>query len=316
MVYNKNTLGVIIGRFQTPYLHNGHTKLINHVYERHEKVLILLGTTTVKGGRADPLDYETRRMMLYDFYPKAKIKALPDYKSDNIWSSEVDKLVLSSCDSHSSSLYENAILYGSRDSFIPHYTGGYPSEMVYEASSATSATFIRNGISKYPEGTMDFRKGVVYGAYNRYDVVYPTVDIAVRQGDNIILGRKLGEEKLRFIGGFVDPKDDSLEEAALRELREEAGNFKVSEDIVYLGSFKVDDWRLKKEKDSILTSFFYVKYIEGDMKAGDDIAELHSIPVTKLTPDLVEPEHRMLMQALIDNLTTHYGKLNSQDRFL
>lgn len=34
---------VIIARFQTPYLHEGHKQLINQVTENHAKLIILLG---------------------------------------------------------------------------------------------------------------------------------------------------------------------------------------------------------------------------------------------------------------------------------
>ena len=45
---------VIIARFQTPYLHEGHTKLINQVTNKHSKLIILLGVSPIKGSRKSP----------------------------------------------------------------------------------------------------------------------------------------------------------------------------------------------------------------------------------------------------------------------
>lgn len=35
--------GVIIARFQTPYLHDGHLELIEAVKEKHEKIIVFIG---------------------------------------------------------------------------------------------------------------------------------------------------------------------------------------------------------------------------------------------------------------------------------
>ncbi|MDR6945075.1 hypothetical protein [Mucilaginibacter pocheonensis] len=51
---------VIIARFQTPYLHNGHKQLINTVKENHAKLIILLGVSPIMGSRKNPYDYYTR----------------------------------------------------------------------------------------------------------------------------------------------------------------------------------------------------------------------------------------------------------------
>ena len=60
------SLGVIVGRFQVPELHEGHHKLIAHVLSQHPQILILLGVTPVLGSKRNPLDYITRERMIHE----------------------------------------------------------------------------------------------------------------------------------------------------------------------------------------------------------------------------------------------------------
>ena len=51
---------VIIARFQTPYLHEGHRQLISQVKTNHAKLIIVLGISPIVGSRKNPYDYYTR----------------------------------------------------------------------------------------------------------------------------------------------------------------------------------------------------------------------------------------------------------------
>jgi bifunctional NMN adenylyltransferase/nudix hydrolase len=99
--------------------------------------------------------------------------------------------------------------------------------------------------------------------------------VAILNDDNtkVLLGRKPTEEKYRFIGGFVDPTDSSLEAAVIREGREEAGPLELV-NISYVCSRLIDDWRYRGEKDSIMTSFFAANVAFGHEEPGDDICEV------------------------------------------
>ena len=109
---------------------------------------------------------------------------------------------------------------------------------------------------------------------NQYPTVYSTVDIAIFNDDgDLLLGRKPHEEKFRFVGGFVDIKDDSFEIAAKREALEET--HLLVDDLKYVRSMRVDDWRYEKITDrGIMTHFYKAKRTHGHAKAGDDIAEV------------------------------------------
>lgn len=65
------SVGTIIGRFQTPELHEGHLHLFDHVKRKHEKVLVLMGCSPAQNSDKNPLDFESRRRLYkpdWEFY--------------------------------------------------------------------------------------------------------------------------------------------------------------------------------------------------------------------------------------------------------
>jgi bifunctional NMN adenylyltransferase/nudix hydrolase len=263
-----NPIGVIIARFQSPYLHQGHRSIIESVIRNHNKTVIILGVSPVKGSRRDPLDFQTREKMIRASYPNVIILPLPNHPLDSKWSLNLDA---SLSDSFPGSKFR---LYGSRDSFIPYYSGRFEVVELPETGSH-SATIIREQISDKVLDSEEFRTGVIYAYSNMYDKVYPTVDMAVFRDSKkeILLGRKDIDNKWRLLGGFTDPTDNSFEEAARRELREECGPIEISS-VQYEHSVRVDDWRYRNEADKIITTLFSSDFISGEPKGSDDIAEV------------------------------------------
>jgi bifunctional NMN adenylyltransferase/nudix hydrolase len=109
-----------------------------------------------------------------------------------------------------------------------------------------------------------------------YPTSFQTTDAFIfnRVTRGMLLGRKKGADKWRFIGGFVDPKDVSLEAAAQRERIEEAGKNLECAFPEYIFSFRVDDPRYKDSPHKILTAVFAHEYIFGYAQAGDDIEQV------------------------------------------
>lgn len=301
-------VGVIIGRFQTPVLHEGHCELIETVMARHRKVLVLVGSMPdIRASRRNSLDYFTRMKMLRARYPDLAIAPIHDMPSDADWSKSVDLKIQETFDSMT------AVLYGSRDAFIPHYQGRFPTIQL-EPSKNLTATEIRNIASEEVRESEDFRRGVIYGTYARHATAYPTVDIAVIDpayrnlgidwdNSKILLGRKAHEvdDRWRFPGGFVNPgQDTSLELAAIRELHEEVPNIEISSP-TYIGSTIVGDWRYRNEDDKIMTSLFLVHFLFGSAKAGDDLAQVKWVKVYELMGAICAT-HKPLAEMLISHL--------------
>lgn len=289
--------GVIIARFQTPYLHPGHQALIESVQAKHQKVVIVLGVTPVLGSKRNPLDFHTREKMIRKAYTDVVVLPLADHPLDTVWSANLDHLLANTFPG------SKFMLYGSRNSFANYYSGKYAVEELPQHGEF-SATEIRNSIKEQVMDSMEFRAGIIYGYANTYPKVYPTVDVAVFRNEKseILLGKKDNDQKWRLIGGFSDPTDESFEAAAMRELKEECGEIETST-MQYEGSFRVDDWRYKNETDKIITTLFSTDYVSGQPKASDDISEVNWFSLKDLpqmiSRGLTTDTHQPLFNALL-----------------
>lgn len=295
----KFDLGVVIGRFQVPYLHDGHKRLISTVRALHAKYLIFVGVSATLGTTKDPLDYVTRMKMIQDEFPDAIILPIKDEPSDESWSKHLDLAIRDVFP------LGTVRLYAGRDSFIPSYSGKFPT-FEFPDLNDIDGTAIRELISKKTILTKEGREGWIHAIYNQYDRVYPTIDVAIVEKEgkqkSVILGKKPGFKGLVFIGGFVGTEDVSLEEAALREAMEETGSAVEPGTLTYVGSFRIDnDWRYKGRKEKIMTSLFRVPYLYGSTyaKGTEEFEHFQMYPLNKETYFLVDPIHRDLFKALL-----------------
>jgi bifunctional NMN adenylyltransferase/nudix hydrolase len=300
---NYKNVGVIIGRFQTPYLHEGHKQFINIVKSKCDLLIIFIGTSRPRLARKNPLPYEVRKHMIIDEVGNHNVivEVLEDHQSDDYWSNNLDtkiKNILSSIKSKEENPTYDITLYGSRDSFIPYYKGIHTTELI-QSTQKQNATALRKRCYKNIVDDLNWRSGIIYASNLRYPGVFPTVDIAViNEHQQVLLGRKPGEPSFRFIGGFVDPTDDSYEAAAKREAREEAGDLELGK-AQYIGSYKIDDWRYRNDVDKIITTFYQSQYIFGQVKAGDDLEEVKWFNYSELKNLVVMEVHTQLLQEFI-----------------
>ena len=288
-------LGVVIGRFQIPELHEGHVGLLDEVARRHEQLLILVGHNTIRFNTDDPFPFHIRKQMLESRYPRATVLPLMDSPvSNEHWSSTVDsKVAIVSGNG-------KAVLYGSRDSFIPKYSGRYPTEELTELQHV-SATQVRALTGSMMVDDPLFRKGWLSAIHSQYVVTDPTVDMAIHTADfaRVLLGRRGEGSPLRFFGGFVDPEDESYEMAAGRERVEEAMGIEVSVP-EYIASQRIKDPRYGKSRYGVMTTFFAMEFKEGVPEAGDDMGLTLWCDLNEQLLGLVAPEHVVLVQLLLD----------------
>ena len=299
-------VGIIVGRFQVNELHEAHIDLINSVIQKHDRVLLFLGNSIIRNTTSNPLDYRARRAMIADKFPNVEVHYINDNPSDAAWSKSLDKQI-----GEQLLPMQSVTLYGSRDSFLKAYSGKY-NVCELEATTFISGTEVRRRVvNNYPP-TADYRAGMIAATAYRYPTAFQTVDIAVvNDKGEILLARKRDEKKWRFIGGFSDPRSVSLEADAKREVTEEA-SVEV-DDITYLGSTLIDDWRYRGEQDKIKTALFLAKYIYGKPEGSDDVAEVKWVPIgTGLTKDNIEPLHHVLVDMFNDKFG---GNRELQDKF-
>lgn len=278
------SVGVLVARFQTYKLTDGHIYLLNAVLSKHEKVLLFLGVSPTKGTRRNPLPFKTRKLMVLEKFPKDKFPGLDildinDVYNNKLWCRILDEKIESRVN------LKKVLLYGSRDSFCRNYVGKFPVIELAPSQSPSGSDFreATNAINLQNES---FRQGWIAACYDRYPTNYPTVDIIIFNSDKtkILLGRKSNdlENKYRTPGGFFDRNvDKSLEEAAVREVMEETGIKGVGKPI-YIGSTTINDPRYTGEPDGILTSLFVIENTIGEVQASDDINELKWFDIKEL----------------------------------
>ena len=289
-------VAVIVGRFQVNELHEAHIDLITSVLNKHDRVLLFLGNSTIRNTLNNPLDYRARRTMIADKFPAVEIHYINDNPSDTAWTKNLDKLI-----GEQLLPMQTVTLYGSRDSFLKCYTGKYTT-CELEATTFISGTEVRRRVCNNYPPTADYRAGMIAATAYRFPTAFQTVDIAVvNDKGELLLARKPEEKKWRFIGGFSDPASVSLEEDAKREVQEEAG-VEVG-NITYLGSTLINDWRYRGEIDKIKTALFVAKYVFGKPEGADDVAEVKWVSINNLTKnDIVETHH-----VLIDMFNEKFG---------
>lgn len=296
-------IGVVVGRFQIDRLHEGHRQLLKQVALDSDVLCVVLGVTENRGSRRNPLDFITRKLAVEyalkeeQIYPSFVILPLLDNASDTVWSTNLDTLLQQTFPG------DSFTLYGGRDSFLKAYKGGLKTKELF-LSRKTSSTERRAVVAANPHSTEEFRQGVIYGAYNQWPRLFMCVDVAPIMPDRktLILGKRHNEDLYRFPGGFVDQTDASLEQAARREAKEEAGV--DAETLQYVGSFKVPDHRYKTTDDGLIMSSFFIAWNMTEVhQAGDDLDELFECwfqdygEVELL--EFVVPAHRQHMSALL-----------------
>lgn len=267
-------VGVIVGRFHTPQLHESHKKLFDYVCSRHRKVICYLGLSPLKCTKRNPLDFHQRKVMINEDYPDVQCFYIKDTKKNDVWSKQLDSQI-----SDMLMPLHAPLLYGSRDSFISSYEGRFDTEEL-ESDSFISASRLRQETTRDIMASKDVRVGMIIAAASRFPTAFTTVDIAIMDKDRtrILLGRKQDEKKFRFIGGFADPDSERLEDDAIRETKEET-NIDISEP-TYICSMKIDDWRYRSEDDCIKTTFWIADRIGGYPEAADDIIEVKWFDIT------------------------------------
>jgi ADP-ribose pyrophosphatase YjhB (NUDIX family) len=247
---------VIIGRFQTNKLHEGHLELFKKASEVSDFILVCVGISASVGTDKNPINYVSIKKMIKSVDVGSKIVVLPLYDniSDLEWSIKLDECI--DVMKPSSIGHFDVIIWGGRDNSIEGYYKGRYKIQTINGIGDFSATKIRHEIGKNPIDSEDFRSGIIYASQNRYPIVYSTVDVVVKKDGKYLVGKK--GDKYCFVGGFVDCADKNIEQSAIRELEEETGITQF-DSISYLGSIKIDDPRYRGTKDSIMTHCFLVK---------------------------------------------------------
>lgn len=287
-------VGVVIGRFQVPHLHQGHIALLAEVRALADLVVVLLGVSRLDGRTPEnPLTF-TQRASLFD---RCIVLPLFDEPTNEAWTAQLDALL--------GLMYPDAAitLYGGRKSFAEAYAGRYPVEtLTFQPAVTDEGTQQRAAIVE--SSAHEFLRGYVYALQQQYPHAHPTVDVALVRRPEVLLIRRADTGEWAFPGGFVDPtKDHSLEAAASRELYEETG---LTADrgarLDYVTSLRVDDWRYRGSRDQIVSALFLGWYTFGVPRLNPLEAQDYTWVKVTEGHDLISDTHKPLWLALSERL--------------
>ena len=128
-------------------------ELISSVVNRHDRVIIFLGLSPLRNTKNNPLDFKPRKAMIEEAFPTVEVYYIDDQPSDDVWSKALDSQIRKWLQTG-----QTVRLYGSRDSFIKHYTGSFKT-VELESGVFVSGTDIRNKIINQSASTKDFHAG-------------------------------------------------------------------------------------------------------------------------------------------------------------
>jgi len=300
-------VGAIVGRFQLSELHEAHEFLINSVVNNHKKVIILLGVTKALGTPENPiripskenvLDFSSRQYMIQEKYPNAIVVPIQDKGNDHLWSENVDSKIREVFPN------EKVLLYGGRDSFMPHYHGVFEVKCL-EPEIYISATMVRDNVSKEVLKSPDFRKGQIYHAYQQTPVLYTNYKIALFNEDNDILfckrhGYESMYSKLNLLSGLAGINDMSYEIGVKRVLGNLVGS---AEYIDTKYEISKSNMEFGNKTNKVMNVLLSIKKMYGVVKPQIDFS-IQWIKISDLTEDYlkehIEKEDHEYIQHLID----------------
>jgi 8-oxo-dGTP diphosphatase len=122
---------------------------------------------------------------------------------------------------------------------------------------------------------------------------YSTVDLIVRIDEGFLFIKRKNDpykNKWAIPGGFLDEEDESLEHAAIRELREETSLIAKIEDLEYTGVYSE---KFRDPRGPIISHVYEVKKYEGKLEAKDDAKEAK---IFKVIPNNLAFDHNKIME--------------------
>tara|TARA_R110000851_G_scaffold103340_14_gene220328 strand:+ start:1440 stop:2438 length:999 start_codon:yes stop_codon:yes gene_type:complete len=287
-------VGALISNMQRAELAVDDKSILNMV-RRHPCAVVLLKVCSLPGSKAAPLDFVVRMRMIHEYDPTIVVLPLLDVRDVTEWSRQVDRQI------------RTAFPFGAVQLYVKKaslYNGQFNIFQIYEAQRDMSEW--RNKGAENPVFDASFRKGMIYHAQHKWTRVSPVVDIIPITADgHLVVGRKDKKGLLCLIGGFVDPQDPSYEDAASRELREEASIGADPASLQYITSRDIPDWRLRKHPETMKSALFTVEISHEQAvaaQAGDDLVQLVFIDPLDFDLSTVVQWHRYALQLVIDRI--------------
>lgn len=326
-------------------LHNAHLEIIKRSTALTDNLVVVVGSARQPRTYKNPFTFDERRTMLkaatsglsINIFIEPNIDTL---YNDQAWASRVQSIV----GKYTSPNGKIGII-GHKKDMSTHYLNMFPQWELEEVGmiEPLNATDIRDLYFKWdfnssfikyvvPESTYDFmiefrnteafvqivREREFIAAYKKqyanlpYPPIFVTSDVVVIQSGHILMVKRRaepGKNLMALPGGYVNAiTDKSVEDAALRELKEET-MIKVPEPVLR-GNIKrnrVFDAIDRSPRGRIITHCFVIELPDGDLpkvKGSDDAIKAKWIPISDIKiEDCFEDHAEIISWAVGANLT-------------
>lgn len=323
---------IYIGRFQ-PY-HNGHDLVLRDALQHAENVLVLVGSADQPRTLKNPFTWSERAAIIRAANPFEAITFAPifDYPYNDLkWADSikrrVDAIVGSNCRIGLAGLEKDESSYYLK-MFPAWPRHSAPVSPVFNATDIRKMLFYHVGLygtndikPLMPTASFEQMQTILnvraaelchlkdesryYEAWNLswanspYPPTFNTVDNLVFRGQDILLIKRKnlpGEGLWALPGGFLNP-NETLEQAALRELQEETG-------IVPSGRIHCEDggaprtfyYPGRSQRGTVVTQVFKWTVDNGtEALAGDDAAECQWIDPRSISRNMMFEDHYHLI---------------------
>lgn len=331
---------VVIGRFEPA--HNAHIRLIKEARSRAHQVIVIIGSSFLPRTYKNPFTFAERKAMLESSLGDTQgIIIVPNTDSmyDNTaWSVRIQDIV----DDYRSGA--TVALVGHNKDATTWYLDSFPQWdfINIPLSEQLSASDIRDLYFR-ERPNLNFIKSVVptpvleymqrfmlTDAYEtvlqerlhilkyrqqfshlQFEPIFVTADAVVIQCGHVLMvtrGAEPGKGLLAFPGGFVNASTDrSVEDAAIRELKEETG-IKVPVPALRgnIKESRVFDAIDRSSRGRVITHAYKIVLPDGPLpkvRGMDDAAKAQWIPIGSLTSEQLFEDHWDILQYFVGGLT-------------
>ena len=329
-----NTL-VLIGRFQ-PF-HNAHLEIVKRATALCDKLVIVVGSARQPRTYKNPFTFEERAQMIRHATMGLSLQISIEPNIDTIYNDQAWAVRVQQAVAKHTQPGERVGIIGHKKDDSSFYLDmfpqwGYEDVELVEFLSAVNIrdlyfkqdlnfNFLRSVV---PDSTMDFLQNFVttedYAQIIRerefvanykkqyaslpYPPIFSTADAVVIQSGHVLMIRRRaepGKGLWALPGGYVNANTDkSVEDAAIRELREETV-IKVPAPVLRgnIVRSKVFDAIDRSPRGRIITHAFFIQLPDGELpkvKGSDDAEKARWVPISEVRSDECFEDHYEILQ--------------------
>jgi bifunctional NMN adenylyltransferase/nudix hydrolase len=326
---------VLIGRFQP--LHNAHLEIIKRATALTDQLVIICGSAKQPRTYKNPFTFDERRQMIRNAAAGLSLQIHVESNIDTIYNDQAWAVRVQGIVSKYVCLGTKTGIIGHKKDESSFYLDMFPQwDFVnVEQIEPLGATNIRDLYFKrdvnmnfikhvVPETTFDFLTGFrstpeyeqvirereFVESYKKqyaslpYPPIFVTSDAVVIQSGHVLMIKRRsepGKGLWALPGGFVNANTDkSVEDAAIRELREETG-IKVPSPVLRgnIVRSKVFDAVDRSARGRTITHAFYIQLPDGELprvKGLDDAEKARWVPIAEVKSEECFEDHYEILQ--------------------